>query len=432
MKTPNKISKTEIVFSLIFAFSVVLIVWQDLGMNKTLSLSPGKSPAPIIWSDNLNGGISISKLTIIDSSYQLDCKLRKKNDIFAYCGFLLPIFDNSYSHGIDLSSYDTIDLDISISSAAKDTVIVSLINKDVNSNVLAKRRVNSTTIYPNEQLKHFSLQLKSFSIPSWWLFNHPETSSGISQTDITNVTSVQITSGDNNNERDEVITIKNVKLRGKWISKTQLYFSLLCIWLIFSLIIFTIRLMRLSRHLQLSKKTEQELVQLNSFLSTEKEKFETMAKFDALTKAYNRAGIHSILDEAIVRLNKDKTPCALILFDIDYFKNINDTYGHQVGDDVLVGLSDYIRSHTRSDDYLMRWGGEEFILVCSNTQLEIAILLAEKLRMGISRTNFSGKSITCSFGVGPLMANDIQGSFKKLDEALYQAKNNGRNKVESL
>ncbi|MBS99698.1 MAG: hypothetical protein CMI01_13605 [Oceanospirillaceae bacterium] len=115
------------------------------------------------------------------------------------------------------------------------------------------------------------------------------------------------------------------------------------------------------------------------------------------------------------------------------FKQVNDTCGHAVGDQVLVTISKTLRNNTRRSDYVGRWGGEEFLIVCPHTNRDGAVSLAESLRERIDEARFPviGHR-TCSFGVAELQPGDQpKDILKRADDALYLAKNNGRNRVES-
>jgi len=117
--------------------------------------------------------------------------------------------------------------------------------------------------------------------------------------------------------------------------------------------------------------------------------------------------------------------------DIDHFKKINDTYGHTIGDYVLAEVSQIVKTHIRGNDLFARWGGEEFLLVCRNTQIEQARLVAEKIRLLIASYEFDHDiNASASFGVATLRANEtLEQLFNAADKALYQAKNEGRNRV---
>jgi len=153
---------------------------------------------------------------------------------------------------------------------------------------------------------------------------------------------------------------------------------------------------------------------------------------DTLTNAYNRAYFDKNIN-SILKLNKrDNYYTAIIFFDIDFFKNVNDTYGHGEGDEVLITLSDIVKANIRKDDKLIRWGGEEFIVVLATKSIDEANKLAEHLRISIQEYKFETiGSITCSFGVSLCRDADIQKTIEEADKKLYEAKRTGRNKVVS-
>jgi len=152
---------------------------------------------------------------------------------------------------------------------------------------------------------------------------------------------------------------------------------------------------------------------------------------DPLTKLYNRKCFNKVLHEQIVLNKRYKSEFSLILFDIDFFKSINDEFGHQTGDSVLVKLSSLFKNHVRESDYVFRIGGEEFAIVAPLIDLEQSEHLAEKYRAIIADTDFDiGRSVTISLGVSQfgsdMSAEDL---IKSADKALYLAKSSGRNKV---
>ncbi|NRA24337.1 MAG: GGDEF domain-containing protein [Oleispira sp.] len=152
---------------------------------------------------------------------------------------------------------------------------------------------------------------------------------------------------------------------------------------------------------------------------------------DELTQLYNRRCINECMKEQYERFQRYGTTSSYIMLDIDYFKQINDSFGHQVGDEVLAKLAQFIKSNIRSIDFAGRWGGEEFLIICPNTILKNATLFAEKLRIGLMHLNFStGCVITASFGVGEIRQGECTNTLiKRIDGALYQAKETGKNKL---
>ena len=159
---------------------------------------------------------------------------------------------------------------------------------------------------------------------------------------------------------------------------------------------------------------------------------EYQASHDTLTGLFNRNKFNSLLGKEIRRSSRYRNNLSLILFDIDFFKIVNDEYGHQIGDEVLKEIAKLITQNVREHDTIVRWGGEEFLLLLPETDLKGASIVAEKIRITIYKQSLTKLklNITASFGVSILKDDDTEESFiSRSDEALYEAKNTGRNKV---
>ncbi len=156
-----------------------------------------------------------------------------------------------------------------------------------------------------------------------------------------------------------------------------------------------------------------------------------MDRFDTLTGALSRKVFNEIIGIKVMEAKHRGTPLGMIIFDIDYFKKINDRYGHLVGDNVLKEVAQIVKSNIRESEYFVRWGGEEFVILLPNTNLHGTKMVAEKLRRAVESHQFRDiERLTCSFGVTVLKKEDTITSFiKRADEALYEAKKGGRNQV---
>lgn len=164
---------------------------------------------------------------------------------------------------------------------------------------------------------------------------------------------------------------------------------------------------------------------------TDKKRIEVLSVTDKLTGIYNRIRLDEVLSAEYVRFKRYGQIYSLIMFDIDFFKKVNDTYGHLVGDEVLKSLANLIKSSIRESDVFGRWGGEEFLIVCSGTDVEGAYNLASKLRRKVELFEFpSVDRVTCSFGVAQIDDAGTDNMVKRADDALYRAKLDGRNRVE--
>lgn len=161
---------------------------------------------------------------------------------------------------------------------------------------------------------------------------------------------------------------------------------------------------------------------------------ENKAYIDGLTGVYNRNKFNELFIKELERIKRYKEPLCLAMIDIDNFKKFNDTYGHLIGDEVLITLAQTVNNNIRSSDIFARWGGEEFVLAFINTPIEkakeVSLILKDKIENNEHKT--AGK-ITASFGVTQLRKDDdLNSILKRSDEALYKAKENGRNRVEVI
>lgn len=154
---------------------------------------------------------------------------------------------------------------------------------------------------------------------------------------------------------------------------------------------------------------------------------------DVLTGVPNRLHFTMVYQHAINMARRGEKPLGLIFFDIDHFKNVNDHYGHLIGDSVLKQIATLVRQRIRKSDIIARWGGEEFVLLLPDSDLDEAIKVAQVLRKAIDEEDFENVgNITCSFGVAALDGNeDAEHLLNRADELLYEAKANGRNRVVS-
>lgn len=166
------------------------------------------------------------------------------------------------------------------------------------------------------------------------------------------------------------------------------------------------------------------------------DQLQRMATLDNLTKANNRLSMEPFLESMLKQVRARSTVAGMILLDIDHFKRINDTYGHLMGDQVLVRVSQTLRSAIRTTDMLVRYGGEEFLIVLTGTGLEGTCRTAHRMREMVEKLHIETEEqepvcVTISIGFSPMDPADetIWQSLNRCDQALYHAKNRGRNRV---
>jgi diguanylate cyclase (GGDEF)-like protein/PAS domain S-box-containing protein len=164
---------------------------------------------------------------------------------------------------------------------------------------------------------------------------------------------------------------------------------------------------------------------------TDKKKIEKLSITDNLTGLYNRMRLDEILNTKLHELRRYNNPFSVILIDIDNFKNINDSFGHDAGDHVLKELATIFTNNVRATDTVGRWGGEEFAIICGNTSQDGAAELAEKVRFAVESHDMKlPLKVTSSLGVAECNKEDsIASLFKRADENLYEAKKTGKNRV---
>ncbi|MCU7940186.1 MAG: diguanylate cyclase [gamma proteobacterium symbiont of Bathyaustriella thionipta] len=164
---------------------------------------------------------------------------------------------------------------------------------------------------------------------------------------------------------------------------------------------------------------------------TDKKNIEKISITDSLTGLYNRHKLEEVLPLEMARFDRYKSHFSIIIFDVDFFKKVNDTYGHIIGDNVLINLAGILKENARETDIISRWGGEEFLIIAGGTEVDGAFYFADKLRNKVESYDFPavGK-ITISCGVAQYTTGEvISDLISRADNALYEAKTSGRNRV---
>lgn len=170
----------------------------------------------------------------------------------------------------------------------------------------------------------------------------------------------------------------------------------------------------------------------NRALKLANEKVLELSRIDPLTQLANRRYFDEIISKMVSLAKRKNQTLSLIMTDIDHFKAVNDNFGHDAGDHVLKGYAAIMKESSRKEDFITRFGGEEFTLLLPVTDSQQAYILAERIRLKLSKKDILGNkySVTASFGISQLRKEEaIEDFIKRADEALYKAKNEGRNKT---
>lgn len=418
-ETKSPLSRGYPILALI---TVLLMVWHHFGMNTTLVVFPSSDTTISLYMDDINDGVSKATLEQSDTLITFQCNIQAVARTHAFCGI-----EMLFQAPLDVTGFEYLNIDIDTDKSQRDTTLLYLINYEPDSGKASEERANMRTIFVEDNATSFALPIRSFSVPSWWLLDNP-TDSMKGEPNLGYVTKIRITSGDSTFTRSERITINRIAFSGKYLPTNLLYLLLLSAWVLLSTYYAILFLKNMKDESLTIQKRSEQLKEINRFLKLEKSKYKKMAVTDPLTHALNRAGISRVFDTVLGAWLNNKQVSVLIIMDLDDFKRVNDENGHDVGDQVLKDFVEVINHNIRSTDYLARWGGEEFALICSNDDIESARLLAEKLRKAVQNHAFSVGHVTCSFGISKIQ-NNIEVWVKQADLALYESKRLGKNQV---
>lgn len=183
------------------------------------------------------------------------------------------------------------------------------------------------------------------------------------------------------------------------------------------------------------RELEQLVAERTEALQSAVQELENLARRDALTGLQNRLSANERLREEFLRIRRTSRPHAVLLMDIDHFKRINDTYGHEAGDHVLQQVGNVLKASIRATDFVARFGGEEFLVLLPETGADGALTIAEKIRLAVAAATLPGiAGVTISIGVSTALPEDSSEdqAVRRADKALYQAKAEGRNRVQLL
>lgn len=348
------------------------------------------------------------------------------------CGFNIYLGGGLGSDGIDLSSYKTINVDLDY-VGSEQRVRFSLRNyepgfSDINDMQTAK--FNNVYVPIDFLDDHLVLSLAEFSVAEWWVAQYKVPREN-SLPRFGNVIAFGIDINYPGMPGKQSFKLNKVEFVGEWISRENWYLGILVCWLSIIMVIGAISLARLTKEIRLEHQRLERLADQNSLLAQETDKYKKLSMIDSLTGVLNRQGLAEYIEQYFPEHTDQMV--SVVIIDIDHFKKINDSLGHDGGDLVLKQVAALIKSHTRQSDQIARWGGEEFILVLPATQLDYAYRIAEEMRALVATANFDEfpeLHVTISLGVGTADGQTpFHQLFRQVDIALYQAKAQGRNRT---
>jgi diguanylate cyclase (GGDEF)-like protein len=405
-----------------------LLLWQHFGMETVLELSATSGPGVDVTAidDRAQQGESLATLTRNANALVLDCQLRTTFAL-PYCGYQFTLSRDE--KGVDLSAFDAISFDLDYDGPGKRTLRFFLHNFEPGRSSLQdymSQKVSEVTfVVPRHGTMKFPVTI--LRTAPWWIDmrNTP-----LLDTDmrIDNVTAVDLLIGSPDSAGPHRVTLRSIKFHGKLIRQNSLLLVLVSIWIVCALVWLANALMRYRSELRNSSNRLALLSQINNALELETRELAGQVYFDSLTGALNREGLRDGLINKWQYQNPSSERMAVVFIDLDHFKRVNDTHGHAAGDEVLRTFAMSVQRHIRTTDKLVRWGGEEFLIICLGTGGTEAMSLAAKLRTAMQKQTWPcGLQMTASFGVTALQpGEDIGEAIKRADSALYRAKANGR------
>ena len=427
----QSVGKLRYVMAAFIVATVLLLAWQHWGMNRKLYISPATGYHFSVQDDRPEGN-SVGKFIGVDGGGLLDCTLGTRH-AWPFCQ--LDISTASVADGVDLSGYDTLALKASYRGPGSHRMRLYLRNFDpLNGKATDPNtwKINEVDITLGDTNADIVVPLRNLNVATWWLADN-QIPAERAAVDLSNVVMFQISTPGLKEPGHHQIQIEELVLCGKWISREALLLLIVVVWAGAAVIYLLFGLKRVHENLAASKARQQELEEMNISLEIQNLRIEEAARRDPLTGARNRAGIRDELVREMKKARRGTETFSIVFIDIDHFKRINDNHGHSVGDTVLKQLVRELGSQIRHSDYLVRWGGEEFMMVCTNTTFEAAARLAEKLRQHIQAARWpDGLQVTASFGVTTYTTPEaLSVALARADGALYEAKRNGRNQVVS-
>jgi diguanylate cyclase (GGDEF)-like protein len=416
---------------LLLVLTPTLLVWQHVGMTRVFEISPRQPYGATVADDRHENGNSVSSLVLSRDALVMHCDLRAG---YAWPFCKLQFHLGRDGKGVDFSQFDSITFDMHYAGASGRKIRLHLTNFEPEFSNVAdwnSQRYNSVEFDAPTQAT-FTIPVNVLRTADWWVTAH-DVPLDKTYTRLDNVTAVEISTGSVPPGQAITLEVRSIQFRGKWISNTRLLTYLVGAWIACGLLGLSLSLLHARSILSATNARLELLAAINKALELEARDLANQAHTDPLTGALNRQGLREVLMKRLHVAGHVDEEMAVVFMDLDHFKRINDEYGHDTGDEVLRRFAAVIRGEVRASDKLVRWGGEEFLLLCPETDVAHAVRMLDKLRAALTHEDWPhGLRVTSSFGLTSLKPDeDIGAAIKRADGALYLAKANGRNRVET-
>ncbi|EGQ8308890.1 GGDEF domain-containing protein [Vibrio parahaemolyticus] len=429
------------IHKLIFALSICTIslvaLYSVLGDTRKLVITPEQFNI-YATKDASEGGLSSADITYDAQSLVLNCELKKSSYAWPYCGISVYTDVAKPTHGIDLSNYHTIRLKLHYEKAGdgqNPSHDLRLYLRNYNPEYSKPDdeytiKYNGMQFSPSSFSETIEIPIKNLQVMTWWLADN-KVDIGHSAPEFSNITRIDIATGSGAALGQHKIVIDKIEFEGAYLAQETLLFALLFSWMALGLA-FSLHELRKNRAAyEKAKRRHRHLEKVNGTLRAQNYEFAELAHRDALTGAMNRHAVQTWLEQQVRQVRWGYSTLSILYMDLDNFKKINDKFGHQMGDDILREFVMVVASSIAPDDRLVRWGGEEFVVFCPDTNIEQAVKKAEMIRKNVANHLWvHGEALTCSIGVAQMQNERVTETMARADEVLYLAKRNGRNRVE--
>lgn len=419
--------------------TVILLVWVFVAPKRYVPIHPAPHSVLNLFDDRWEeAGRSVAQWTD-RSNFSFNCTLRDGAQ-YKVCGVSSKFYiepqderttdGNPESYDLvtekDLSGYDGLIFDFTYSGEAETLRFFARNSMADNSHIddIRLQKINFAKVYRPEFQKNEPLFIgfDEFSVADWWVDEFKISRKHVKPT-FDRVVELVIDLPAEAQNGEHQFVLNSITAVGDWVPEDWIYWTIIGLWLT------VLGLEAVQRYYSLARHNRQYRASLVTL--------EEANRRDPLTGIYNRRGI----EYAINSIFESGTAfgLAVMVFDLDHFKKINDSYGHDFGDRVLVTLSQTVDKAIRGSDKFSRWGGEEFVLIAGNLTPEGALSMADKLRLAVAAESLATEGgevvkVTVSVGVAVVNAeesmdcvNGFNSAFKRADAALYKAKAQGRN-----
>lgn len=405
------------IFTIAFVLLCIgILLFQFFGPQKSIVITADKYNDVYVIDDRSNRGKSKGWVDITEEGYLFTCKVRPSNYEYPYCQLSLILPDT-----LNANFATHFSIDAQYLGKNDELIRIFLRNKSADFNQL---QISEMQIRPSKTGPRV-LPLSYFKLATWWQSEYKlDIEQALPRTDA--IQEINISTGGNIAIGEYQLLIKRMEFRGKYFSDIQTLLFVLGLTILYLLTVSLIWYMNMRKKLLLASNNEHKLRQVNQYLNIEASEYKKLASIDELTKTLNRQGLKPHFDDII-------TQCQLVSFiiiDIDHFKQVNDQFGHAIGDEVLKQFSEVLKNNIRSSDQVARWGGEEFLIIAQGVAAKDIIQFSNHLRETITKVSWPKEiALTASFGITHYRGQSISTCIDEADQALYFAKDNGRNQV---